>query len=131
MLDLKSKDSDPVTEVRQVQHEKKKELLGTIQPHPGHILFEVNLKEKTIVPATFEEQEATYPRNKPKSEGLGVRTFEDGSKKLVIDKLPSRSKTLIRKENCIYIPALNRRNVLKKLVKKGIIKILKNKEDSN
>lgn len=127
MLDLKSKDTDPVAEVRQVQYEKKKELLGTIQPHRGHILFEVNVVEKTIVPATFEEQGVlNIQTEKHISQGLGVRTFEDGTKKLVMDKLPSRSKTLIRKENCTYIPSLNRKNVLKKLVKKGIITIVKN-----
>lgn len=95
MLDLKSKDTDPVAEVRQVQYEKKKELLGTIQPHLGHILFEVNVVEKTIVPATFEEQGVlNIQTEKHISQGLGVRTFEDGTKKLVMDKLPSRSKTI-------------------------------------
>lgn len=127
MLELKTTESDPVEEVRQVQHEKKRELLGTIHPHPGHILFEVNIKEKTIVPATFEEQETSFEEQlvKPKSQGLGVMAFEDGRKKLVIDKLPNRSKILIRKEDCTYIPALNKRNLLRKLVKKGIIEVVK------
>ena len=129
MLDLKSKQSDPVAEVRQVQQEKKQEILGSIQPHKGHIIFEVNLEEKTIAHATFEDQGILHiTEKKPKSEtmrGMVLRTFKDGTKKLGIDLPAGDHKKILRKKNCIYIPALNKKNVLKKLVKKGIIQIVK------
>lgn len=124
MLEGKNKVQDPVEEVRQTKIEKEQKFIGRIIPKNGHTVFEVDMKNHTIEPATFEEQTASFSANKPKSEGLGVQQFKDGTKKLVIGAVPTVSKKLIRKEGCMYIPALNKKNVIKHLVKRGYIKIV-------
>ena len=116
-------EKDQVAEVKQVQQELKKEHVGTITPKRGHTLFEINLKERTIVPAEFEEQNVSFVAKTEKPKGLGVLTRTDGTKKVVLDKKPTYSKVLIRKKDCIYISALNKKNVLKKLEQRGVIKI--------
>lgn len=116
---------DKIVDVRQSEVEKKQEFIGRITTHKGHTLFEVNLKEHTIEPAEFEDDIAVFKTDKPISKGIGVMQHKDGSKKMVLDALPTVSKKLIKKPDCIYISALNRTNLLKKLVKRGIIKIKK------
>lgn len=119
------KQQDKVTDVRQVQQEIKKEHIGSIRPKRGHKLYEINLVEKTIELATFKEQ-AVYFNSRAKkltSKGLGLMTSESGTKKIVLDGLPDVKKILNRKDNCIYISALNKKNVIKRLVKRGIVKL--------
>jgi len=116
-------EKDQVAEVKQVQQELKKEYVRSITPKRGHTLFEINLKDRTIVPAEFEEQDVEFNEVVKTSKGLAVQTYKDGRKKIILDKPTTHSKKLIRKENCIYISALNRKNVLKKLEQRGVIKI--------
>lgn len=83
----------------QKQAEKKTELqyVGSLKPKRGHTLFEVDVRAGTIEPAKFQAQDADY------------------LKALKGDL--SGKKTVITKEGCIYISALNKKNVLKKLNK--------------
>lgn len=72
--------------VTQKQIEKKKVQLGSSILKPGHTCFELNTKTLSCVPAKHE----------PQANFAGV--------------LRSR---IITKENCVYINALNKKNVLK------------------
>jgi len=127
MLEFKEVIKDKVVDERQIQQESKKEIIGSIVPKRGHTLYEINLKEHTIEPAEFEDQSVPFKQvsEKPTSKGLGLQTNKNGSKKIVLDGLPSVRKVLIRKKNCIYTSALNYKNVKKKLIKRGVIKIVK------
>ncbi|WP_179022061.1 hypothetical protein [Winogradskyella forsetii] len=118
---------DKVEDVRQVEQEKKQEHVGTIKFKPGHTLYEVNTVEHTIELATFEEQTVAFKdvANKPKANGFGILGFKTDKPKVILSGLPTTTKQLIKKKNCIYISALNRKNLLKKLEKRGVIKIVK------
>lgn len=126
-INSQTPDKDQVVNVRQKQQESRKEKVGSLVPKRGHTLFEVNLKKKTIKPAEFDEQMASFSKEstESKSNGFGVLQRNNGTKKIVLDGLPVVKKTLIRKEDCIYISALNIKNCLKKLEKRGVIKIKK------
>lgn len=65
----------------------------TIKPHKNHILYEVNLIDQTIEQAEFE---------------YDLEIHWDEAIKGVTSK-----KKVIQKENCLYIPAMNKRNVIK------------------
>lgn len=69
--------------------------IGTIRPHSGHTLFEINAVSGDIAPAEFEVSTAVYSAN---SKGLVRR-------KIVI------------KANCVYISALNKKNAIKQLLR--------------
>lgn len=116
--------------------EKQQKLVGRIIPKKGHTIWEVNIKEHTVEPATFEDQAVEFkgplnkkgkPINKPKSKGLGYVERKDGTKKIVIDPLTPVSKKVIKKKDCIYVSALNKKNLYKKLEKFGLVKIVKAK----
>ncbi|MGG5486265.1 hypothetical protein [Gaetbulibacter sp. PBL-D1] len=118
--------TDKVENVRQVQQETSETLIGSKRIHKGHTLFEVNVKEQTIVEAQFEECEASYEKaaNIDKPKGFGVQTNRTGTlKRVILDAIEPSRKKVIKKENCIYISALNKKNLLKKLEKRGVIKI--------
>lgn len=119
--------ADKVQEERKKEIERKQEFIGSIKIKPGQTLFEVNLKEHTVEPAEFEETEiASYEQevnHKPKQ--LGIVHFKNGHRKVMIDNLETRSKKLIKQPDCIYIAALNKKNLYKKLVKRDVIKIVK------
>lgn len=87
-------EKDKVEIVKQQQAEIQKVLDTTIRPSRGHTLFEVNLTDNTIQKAVFDE----LPNVK----------WEDALK----GHISSQSK-ITRKENCIYVSALNKSNVLK------------------
>lgn len=86
---------EPKTELSvDKQQEKKETLVGQILPHPGHTLFEINLGTKEIKPAKFETELV-----------LDLNSKDNFNKKVIINK------------DCVYISALNRANVVKKLLK--------------
>lgn len=119
--------TDPVNEIRKKQQEKQQKLLGSTKVRKGHTLFEVNIKEHTIEPAKYEEQVARFSDQvgKPKKIELGVVSFKDGHKKVMLDNSNTIHRTVIKNPDCIYRSALNKRNLYKKLVKEGIIKIVR------
>ena len=118
---------DKVVDVRQVEVNKKRGLTGRIPIKKGHTLFEINLKEKTIKVAQFEDKHASFidQVKTQKSDGFKVVTYKNGHKKIVLDKLPVKSKVLIKKPDCIYLPALNLKNIHNKLEKMGIIRVVR------
>lgn len=87
---------DKLEFVKQTQAETQKVKIGTLRPKRGHSLFEVNLKLKTICLADFNKTE--------------VVKFEDAMKGTI-----SVNKKVDIKDDCIYISALNKRNVIKVL----------------
>jgi hypothetical protein len=87
-------EKDKLEFVKQQQAETQKILDSTIKPSKGHTLFEVNLIENTIEKAIFDE----LPNVK----------WEDA----LNGRISTQSK-ITKKPNCIYISALNKKNVLK------------------
>lgn len=76
-----------IADVKPVKKELK--FLGSLRPHRGHTLYEIDIARETVTEATFESVTATY---------TGERV----------------SKRVIAKEGCVYISALNRKNAAKK-----------------
>lgn len=66
--------------------------MGRIKPRPGHTLFEVDLIKGQIRKAKFDTVDFT-----------------------------GKKKKIVVKNGCIYVPALNIKNVKKKLKRKGYI----------
>lgn len=100
MKELQEKKIDKIENIKQVSIEKQTVFLGSIKPKKGHTLFEVNINSKTIEKAVFDEK----PPLKFTDAKLGVK---------------SCSKKITRKDECIYISALNKKNVIKILKKHG------------
>jgi len=90
-LGINEQSKDKVVIVSQAEQKKISRFNGSIKIHKGHTLFEINLEEKSIVAAEFE------------------------SKDYVVDG--RNSLKVLEKKNCVYIPALNEKNALKKLIK--------------
>lgn len=90
--DIPVKDKIEIT--KQQQAEKQKILHSKIIPHENHTLFEVDLSIKEIRLAVFDE--------------LPAIKWEDALKRKV-----SAIKKVTKKDNCIYISALNKKNALK------------------
>jgi len=133
-LTSETPNKDKIVIVGQKEIEKQEKLVGIIKPQRGHTLFEIDLEKQTIELAQFVETDVIsysksskkYGVNKrPTSNGIGILENKFGAKKVVLDKLPEIHRKLIRKPNCIYISSLNRKNVIKKLVERGIVKLVK------
>ena len=87
-------EKDKIEIVKQQQAEIQKVLDSTLKPSKGHTLFEINLIDNTIEIAKFDE----LPNVK----------WEDAIKGKI-----SVQRKITKKQNCIYISALNKNNVLK------------------
>jgi hypothetical protein len=98
MKETEQKDAIAIESVKRQEIEKKIEYLGSLKPQRNHILFEINLKERTIVRAEFESKEVDFESAKDKSYAL--------------------SKKVLVKPDCFYISALNEKNVRKVLKNK-------------
>lgn len=86
------------TELRaEAKQESKQKYLGTILPKKGHTLFEVNTITGEIKKAKYEKTDIDFEKAK---EGIIVK-----------------KRKVIIKPNCIYVSALNIKNVIKKLKK--------------
>lgn len=96
-LDQHKKRGDKTVIVKQTQKEYQLLLEGTIVPYPGQKVFSIN-KE------TNEIKEADYFQE--------AINFTDAAKGVISAKCK-----LVTEENCIYIPALNPENALKKFLK--------------
>lgn len=81
-------------EVRKKEQKEKKTLkkVGRVVPRRGHTLYEVNMVEQTIEKATFEKQDYVAGEKAP-------------------------TKKVVMKKNCVYISALNEKNLKKKVLK--------------
>ena len=82
---------------KEKEQEKKLKLLTTIKPHRGHTLFKVNTETREISEAEFEETDVEYHS--------------------VINKQNVSKRKVIVEEGHIYVSALNKKNVLKKISK--------------
>lgn len=79
-----------------IQNKKEVKLLGSQTKVKGHTLFEYNTKTREIKEATFKSQIVDF--------------------KSVTTESPDDRKTVIVKEGCVYIQALNKKNAIKKLI---------------
>jgi ribosome maturation factor RimP len=91
---------DKVEIVASQQERKQINFIGTVAKAKGLTLWEINLKAKSIIPATFTK------------ETVALADLTDCSK----------TSTVIRhhlemKENCFYVQAVNKENALRKCLK--------------
>lgn len=84
-------------QVTQAEVKKQVRHLGTINPHNGHTLYEYEVATKEIREAEFTKQDLNFP--------------------LKLGEKASVNKKVVVKEGCVYIPALNKANALRKLQK--------------
>lgn len=84
---------DKLEFVKQTNAEIQKQLIGSMNPKKGHTLFEANLELKTIQLVKFDRPT--------------ILRFEDAKVGV------TENKKVNVKENCRYISALNRKNVVK------------------
>lgn len=95
MKEINQKSADKIENIKQVSIEKKNVFLGSLKNlKKNHKLFEVNMKLKTIVEATFDDP----PAIKFTDAQIGAKTAH---KKITVN------------QDCVYIPALNKKNVVK------------------
>ena len=94
VMPIKLPIKEKLSVVAEKEIEKKQKFHGTIRPHKGHTLFQINLNTKEITEAQFEDMPYVISQK------------NNGKKKRVI-MLP----------DCVYISALNPNNALKKLLK--------------
>ena len=92
--DIDLLEQDKIENIKQQQAEIQKVFDSKIIPHENHTLFEVDLNTKEIFLAVFDEQPAIK--------------WEDALKGQI-----SSQKKVTKKDNCIYISALNKKNVIK------------------
>lgn len=85
------------------QSEKKYQLekLGTLTPHKGHTLFQINLETGEVTVAEFERVDVELSR-------LGAAA---NYKKV--------ARKVIQKKDCIYISALNQKNAIAKFARQA------------
>ena len=95
-LDFKKKDKDKVEITKQQQAEIQTVFDSKITPYENHILFEFDLKKRTIELAVFE----------PEIKDIHWNDAVNGNFK-------KKNKKVIKKENCIYISSLNKENCIK------------------
>ena len=91
-------DKDKVkASTEQVAVKKEDKFLGSIVLKKGHTMWEINIKERTIVPATYTKSEAVMS-SKIKGD-IHIR------------------KRLDIKADCIYFSALNKKNAIRHLLR--------------
>lgn len=94
MKELEEKTPDKIEITKQQVQEIQTVLEGRMKPQKNHTLFEVNLAKQTIEKAIFDE--------------LPAVKFEDAMKGNIVAQ-----KKITKKPHCIYISALNIKNVIK------------------
>ena len=93
-LDSTKKDKDKVEITKQQQAEIQNVFDSRITPQKNHTLFEINLVLKTIEIAEFDE--------------IPPIKYIEAMRGNIVAK-----KKVTKKENCVYISALNKNNILK------------------
>jgi ribosome-associated translation inhibitor RaiA len=95
MNEIKTKTQIKTEITKQAKKDIQKRLDGNIQPKKNHIVFEVNLQLETIEKAKFDKNVTiTY------------------SNALIQKK---ENKSITKNKDCIYISAMNKKNLIKKL----------------
>lgn len=93
MKEIKEIEQDEIKNVRQKQEERKTAFLGSMRYVPGLTIFELNLDTGNITKAEIKVEEVFVSFDKSKTK-----------------------RSLIKKENCIYIQALNEKNAKRKIL---------------
>lgn len=88
---------------------KPRQLSAVVVPHSGHTLFEVNKVEMTIKPAEYEMVEKQV-----EVVSIMAKVFRS---KATSEYVTKKVKEVIIKPDCLYISALNAKNVMKILVR--------------
>ena len=103
--DFELNNSDKIEIVKQQQKKQNLVLLNKIQPQKNHKLFECDTIKKTISLAKFQPSRTDLHYNE---------AIELASKKMDLNNptTTTKAKVLIQ-QNCIYISALNFKNVVK------------------
>ncbi|MFO0089975.1 MAG: hypothetical protein ACK518_04165 [bacterium] len=115
MKELQKKESEKIENVKQVSIEKKQVLIGRNIPHNGHKVWEYNKDTHEINLATVTDIAKVYP-TKLKTNNINYYAKH---------KIETKGKVEV-KPNCIYITALNKKNVIK-ILKRNYGIILTNK----
>ena len=107
--DFQLNNSDKIEIVKQQQKKQNLVLLNKIQPQKNHKLFECNTTKKTISLAKFQP---------PRTDLYYNEAIELANKKVDLNnpKKITKAKVLIQSD-CIYISALNFKNVVKILLR--------------
>ncbi len=96
MKELQPKDKLAKQEIVAPQEKQFEQIYqGTLNPHQGHTLFEINTKTGEIAKAQFEQEAIKWDD----AVNLGIRSL---------------SRKCIVKPDYLYISALNEKNALKK-----------------
>ena len=95
-LNIQETKEDKIEILKLQVQEKQTVFEGTHTPQKNHILFEINYIEGTINVAQFDE--------------IPPIKYTDAMRGII-----SHQRKITRKENCIYISAINKENALKKL----------------
>lgn len=105
----KDKVVDKIENLKQQKIEIQTVLDSRIKPQKNHILFEVDLKQRTIQIAEF-----LPPKTLITWDEAYKMYFKKVIKKLDLNNSQGITKaSLVRKENCVYVSSLNRENVVK------------------
>jgi hypothetical protein len=106
---LTSTEKDKTEITKQQQAEIKKFLDYRLIPHENHVVFEFNVKTKKINLAEY------LPPNKTIHwfEALEFHKKTKNTKVNMYEPKPITKSEIIKKQNCIYISALNKENALK------------------
>lgn len=99
MKEIEVVHKDVIEVVKQPEVKNLQSYLGSYRPKKGHTLYEFDVVQKVLVKAQFTT-DSEFKMYTP----VGVNAY--CSKKVVV------------RENCIYIPALNKKNALRILRKK-------------
>jgi len=91
---------DKIEEVKRQEAEIQKIFHSRIMPHENHILFEFDLRNKQLRLAVFEPEIKDIHWNEA-----------------INKNFKKKNKIVIKKENCIYISALNKENAIRKIKK--------------
>ena len=95
-MKLETEQKDKIENVKQQVKEIQSVFDYKLLPQKGHTLFEYHLINKTIEVADFDD----VPNIKWNDAVCGETSLQ---------------KKITKKENCVYISALNKKNALKKL----------------
>lgn len=97
MKELEIKTGDKIEIVDQKQQKSQLKLLKSIKPHQGHKCWELNTETGEVKEAEFKEENVDF--------------ISAENKKIAL------RKKIITKDGYIYLPALNKKNAIKKFKK--------------
>jgi hypothetical protein len=102
MKELQKKEQDKIENVKQVSIEKKQVLIGRNIPHNGHKVWEYNKDTHEVILAKVNDVPKAFT-TKLKTNNINY---------FAKHKIETKGKVEVKK-NCIYITALNKKNVIK------------------